>query len=110
MLDAHCVVLSSLLTVPEQEKPKQAQPKKCHGRVLTSVENIRMIEEKERDKQEKARLKEERKHEIVRKREEKAKLAAESKQRMEAKKAEKAKIQQKKRLCKKVPKAKGDMR
>ena len=96
MLDAHCGILSSLLTVPEQEKSKLPQPKKGHGRVLTSVENIRMIEEKEREKQEKARLKEERKRELARKREEKAKLAVERKARMEAKKMEKAKIHQEK--------------
>ena len=96
MLEAHCGSLSSLLTLPDREKLKKTPPKKSCGRVLTSVENIRAIEEKERNKKEKARLKEERKHEMERKREERAKLAAEKKQKIEAKKVEKARIQKEK--------------
>ena len=94
MLETHCGSLSSLLSVPERTNPKKAPPKKSCGRVLTSLENIRTIEEKERSKKEKARLKEERKCEMERKREEKAKLAAEKKQKIEARKAERAKMQE----------------
>ena len=83
-----------LLTLPDAEKPQKTPPKKSCGRVLTSVENIRAIEEKERNKKEKTKLKEERKLEMERKREERAKLAAEKKQKMEAKKVERARIQQ----------------
>jgi hypothetical protein len=61
--------------------------------VLTSVENIRAMEKKEREKKEKARLKEERKRDMEKKRKERAKLAAEKKQRIEAKKIERARIQ-----------------
>ena len=94
MLEAHCGSLSSLLTLSEMEKPKVCvPPKKSHGRVLTSIENIRAIEEKERKKQEKAQLKEERKRQMKRKREEKAKLVAERKKKIEAKKAEKDRVQ-----------------
>ena len=101
MLDAHCSSLSSLLTLPEREMSKKTPPKKSFGRILTSVENIRAMEEKERVKKEKARLKEERKRELERKRQEKAQLAAERKRKMEAKKVEKARNQEQKKQSKK---------
>ena len=106
MLEAHCGSLSSLLTLPDREKSKKTPPKKSCGRVLTSVENIRAMEEKERNKKEKARLKEERKREMERKREERAKLAAEKKQKIEAKKVEKVRIQKEKSQLKAQKKTK----
>ena len=79
-----------MLTLPEREKSKKEPSNKSCGRILTSLENIIAIEEKEQNKKEKARLKEERKHVLERKRAEKAKLAAEKKQKIEAKKTERA--------------------
>ena len=73
-----------------KEKEK-SPPKKSCGRILTSVENIKLMEEKERNKQEKLRLKEERKHQIERRKQEKAELAKERKRQREAKIAEKEK-------------------
>ena len=58
---------------------KKTPPKTSFGGILTRVENIRAMEEKEHVKKEKARLKEERKRELERKRQEKAQLAAERK-------------------------------
>jgi hypothetical protein len=73
------------------KEKKKSPPKKSCGRILTSVENIKLIEEKERSKQEKLRLKEERKHQVEKRKQEKAELAKERKRQREAKMAEKEK-------------------
>ena len=107
MLDAHCGVLSSLLTLPEHERPMKIPFKKACGRILMSVENTKAIEKKREDQKRKAKLKEERKREMERRREEKAKR----KQDIKAKKVQRASVK-KRRSCqvpssKKPTKAKG---
>lgn len=68
MLKRH-TTLSRFLSVPDLHKKKSFQPKSS-ARVLTSLENLQHIEEKEREKEEKDAIKRERQ----RKREEKRKL------------------------------------
>ena len=66
--------LSKVLSHPEpQLKPPVMQPKSS-ARVLTSLENLRALEEKERKKMEEQKLKEERRRERERKRQEKRKM------------------------------------
>ena len=72
----HCGSLTTLLAPPiRTDMPLR---KSC-GRVLTSIENVRAINEKERMKKEKLRQKEERKLRIERKKMERAQMAAKKK-------------------------------
>ena len=95
MLGAHSGSMSSLLhmstPVKDKESSKTQTTEKSFGRVLTSMENMRALEKKEREKQEKNRQKEQRKREMEKKRQEKAKVAAEKKRKTLAKKIEKEK-------------------
>ena len=86
MVQPHCGSLSSVLTPPAR---KEVAPRiKSCGRVLTSVENLKAIEEKERLKKEKEKQKEERKQRIEQKKKEKAEQAEKRRKNIEAKKLE----------------------
>ena len=85
MLAAHNGSLSTLLIVPLKEKSDKPAPKKSCGRILTSKENIKAMEEKEQIKKQKLRQKEERKQQLEKRRQEKAELAAEKKRQKESK-------------------------
>ena len=61
--------ISEFLDIPNPPKPSRLPNQTTSSRVLTSLENLQKIKEKEREALEKARLKEER----ARKREEKKK-------------------------------------
>ena len=63
-----------------------ARPPKSCGRVLTSVENLKAMEEKERVKKEKVKQQEERKQRIEKRKKEKAEQAEERRKNIEAKK------------------------
>ena len=80
MLQPHCGSLLSLVTPPVRRK----EPTKSCARVLTSIDNLKAIEEKEKAKKEKVRQKEKRKLRIEMKKQEKVKLAEERRQRVEA--------------------------
>ena len=75
MLAAHNGSLSTLLVPPLKEVTQKPPQKKSCGQILTSKENIKAMEEKERVKKEKIRLKEERKQQLEKRRQEKAELA-----------------------------------
>ena len=92
MLPAHNGSLSTLLIVPLKENSDKPLPKKSCGRVLTSKENIKAMEEKEQAKQQKLKQKEERKQQLEKRRQEKAKLAAEKKCQKESKRVQKTKV------------------
>ena len=84
MLQSHCGSLVSVLTPPVRRK--EVESTKSCGRVLTSVENLKAIEEKETAKKEKIRQKEERKQRMEQKKQEKAKEAEQRKQKAQARK------------------------
>lgn len=86
MLQSHCGSLLSVLSPPKRRE--EVQPIKQCGRVLTSMENLKAIEEKERVKKEKVQQREERKQRIEQRKQEKAKLAEERRQKIEARKLE----------------------
>ena len=92
MLPAHNGSLSTLLIVPLKENSDKPGPKKSCGRILTSKENIKAMEEKEQAKQQKLKQKEERKQQLEKRRLEKAKLAAEKKRQKESKRVQKTKV------------------
>lgn len=66
--------ISGFLNIPKVPSKLPTVRQKSSGRVLTSKENLEVIEEKERKKQEEKRLKEERKRERERKKQETERL------------------------------------
>ena len=84
ILEPHCDSLLSVLAPPA--RIEVARPPKSCGRVLTSVENLKAMEEKERAKKDKIKQQEERKRRMEQRRKEKVEQAEEKRKNSEAKK------------------------
>ena len=84
--------LGKFLHTPRPPSKIPTLKPKSSGRVLTSLENLRMMEEREQKKQEEARLKEQRKKEREEKKLENARLKEDRKMAREEKKAKDARL------------------